>query len=51
MKVDHFNEKFLDILICPKSKQPLIYDKVKDKLFSEDGKISYDIKGGILKFI
>ena len=30
-----------------KSKRPLIYDKVKDRVFSEDGKISYDIKGGI----
>lgn len=51
MNADHFNEKFLDLLICPKSGQPLFYDKVKDKLFTQDGKISYDIKDGIPKFI
>ena len=46
-----FNEKFLDLLICPKSRQPLIYDKARKKLSSKDGKSSYDVIDGIPKFI
>ena len=47
----NFNEKFLEFLICPKSGQPLFYDKVKDKLYTKDGKITYDIKDGIPRLI
>ena len=51
MKADYFNEQFLDLLICPKSGQQLFYDKVEDKLYTKDGRISYEIKEGIPKFI
>ena len=51
MNKNNFNEKFLNLLICPKSRQPLIYNKNKNKLSTKDGKISYDIVDGIPKFI
>lgn len=51
MNNNGFNERFLDLLICPKSRQPLIYDKARRKLSSKDGKSSYDVIDGIPKFI
>lgn len=42
-----FNTKLLDILACPLTKTPLIYDKKNQELISTQGGIAYPIKGGI----
>ena len=39
--------KLLDILICPKSKKPLIYDKENQELICKESKLAYQIKDGI----
>lgn len=39
--------ELLDILVCPKSKKPLIYDKKNQELICEESKLAYKIKDGI----
>ncbi len=37
----------LDILVCPVTKAPLVYDKEKQELISESAKLAYPVKNGI----
>ncbi len=39
--------KLLDILVCPVTKGPLIYDKKKQELISRSARLAYPIKEGI----
>jgi uncharacterized protein len=39
--------KLLEILICPLSKGPLVYDREKQELVSRSGGIAYPIRDGI----
>ena len=39
--------KLLEILVCPLSKKPLIYDKQKQELVCKESKLAYKIKDGI----
>ena len=39
--------KLLDILVCPVSKGPLIYDKGKQELISKSARLAYPIRDGI----
>ena len=41
------DKKFLDMLVCPKTKGPLKFDKKKNILISEKAKLFYPIKNGI----
>ena len=41
------NKNLLKILICPKSKGPLIYDKKNKELISKKAGLAYPIKDGI----
>ncbi len=41
------NKKLLDILVCPVTKGPLIYDKKKQELVSKAARLAYPIKDGI----
>ena len=41
------DKKLLDMLICPKTKGPLIYDKKNNELISKKGNLAYPIKDGI----
>ncbi|MCK5716005.1 MAG: Trm112 family protein [Thiomargarita sp.] len=41
------NEKLLDILVCPITKGPLIYDKAKQELLSTSARLAYPICEGI----
>ena len=41
------DKKLLNILVCPKTKGPLKYDKKKKELISEKGNLAYPIKDGI----
>lgn len=39
--------KLLEILVCPKTKGPLIYDKKKSELISEKAGLAFPIEEGI----
>ena len=41
------DKKLLDILVCPVTKGPLIYDKKNQELISESARLAYPIKDGI----
>ena len=42
-----FNAKLLDVLVCPKTKTKLIYDKKNNRLISKKAGLAYVIKNGI----
>lgn len=39
--------RLLEILVCPVSKQPLIYDRAQNELISRAAGLAYPIRGGI----
>jgi uncharacterized protein YbaR (Trm112 family) len=39
--------KLLEILVCPVTKGPLIYDKEKHELISKSARLAYPIRDGI----
>ena len=41
------NKKILDILVCPLTKGPLIYDATRQELISLAARLAYPIKDGI----
>jgi uncharacterized protein YbaR (Trm112 family) len=41
------DKKLLDILVCPVTKSPLIYDKDKQELISRAARLAYPIRDGI----
>ncbi len=41
------DKKLLDLLVCPVTKGPLIYDRDKDELISKSARLAYPIRDGI----
>lgn len=41
------NQKLLQILVCPVTKGPLIYNKVANELISKSARLAYPIRDGI----
>ena len=41
------DKKLLDILVCPVTKGPLIYDKEKQELVSKSARLAYPIRDDI----
>lgn len=39
--------KLLNILVCPVTKGPLVYDKAKQELISKSARLAYPIRDGI----
>ncbi|OQS48648.1 Trm112 family protein [Chromobacterium violaceum] len=39
--------KFLEILVCPLCKGPLVFDKCKDELICKGDRLAFPIKDGI----
>jgi uncharacterized protein YbaR (Trm112 family) len=39
--------RLLEILVCPLTKQPLVYDRVRGELISRAAGLAYPIRGGI----
>ena len=39
--------KLLEILVCPITKGPLVYDKEKQELISKSARLAYPIRDGI----
>ncbi|WP_044283158.1 Trm112 family protein [Candidatus Endolissoclinum faulkneri] len=44
IELDH---RLLKILVCPVTKQALVYDKVKQELISEHAGLAFPIRNGI----
>ena len=42
-----FDTKILEVLVCPKTKKPLIYNKETQELINEDNSLAYPIKDDI----
>jgi hypothetical protein len=41
------DKKLLEIMVCPVSKGPLIYDKAKQELISKSARLAYPIRNNI----
>ncbi|MEZ5446957.1 MAG: Trm112 family protein [Gammaproteobacteria bacterium] len=41
------DKRLLDILVCPVTKGPLIYDKERQELISKAARLAYPIRDGI----
>ena len=41
------DSKLLDILVCPVTKGPLVYDKEKQELISKSARLAYPIRDDI----
>ena len=41
------DKKLLDMLVCPVSKAPLIYDKARQELICQESRLAYPIRDGI----
>ena len=41
------DNKLLQILVCPVTKGPLIYNKAKNELISKSARLAYPIRDGI----
>jgi uncharacterized protein len=39
--------KLLEILVCPVTKGPLIYDRARQELISKSARLAYPIRDGI----
>lgn len=39
--------KLLDILVCPETKAPLVYDKEKNELVCKASRLAYPVRDGI----
>ena len=39
--------KLLEILVCPVTKGPLIYDRQKQELISKSARLAYPVRDGI----
>lgn len=39
--------RLLEVLICPLTRQPLVYDRAANELISAKARLAYPIRGGI----
>ena len=44
---DSFDESLLDIIVCPVTKEKLIFDKKNNELLSKEANLAFPIKDGI----
>ena len=45
--VGAIDRRLLDILVCPRTKTPLVYDKARQELVSRAARLAYPIRDGI----
>ncbi len=43
----HIDPKMLGIIICPKTRGPLVHDKAANELISKKAKLAYPIRDGV----
>lgn len=41
------DKRLLDILVCPVTKGPLIYDRKREELISKSARLAYPIRDGV----
>jgi uncharacterized protein YbaR (Trm112 family) len=41
------DKKLLEILVCPVSKAPLVYDKARQELICKQSRLAYPIRDGV----
>ncbi|MDC1491321.1 Trm112 family protein [Gammaproteobacteria bacterium] len=46
-KMSTFDTKILEVLVCPKTKKPLTYNKETQELINEDNSLAYPVKDDI----
>ena len=46
-KKNSFDESLLNIIVCPVTKEKLIFDKEKNELLSKTAQLAFPIKDGI----
>jgi len=46
-KKDDIDPRLLEILVCPKTKGPLVYDREKGELLSKQAGLAYPIRDGV----
>lgn len=44
---DTVHPKLLEILVCPVTRAPLVYDRAKNELISRAAKLAYPVRQGI----
>lgn len=44
---DNIHPKLLEILVCPLTRAPLVYDRAKNELISRAAKLAYPVRQGI----
>jgi len=47
LRYTKMDKKLLDILVCPVTKGPLVYDKKNQELISRSARLAYPITDGI----
>tara|TARA_B100000287_G_C20621952_1_gene776294 strand:+ start:834 stop:1031 length:198 start_codon:yes stop_codon:yes gene_type:complete len=47
MSETELSTNLLELLVCPLTKGPLVYDKEKNELISKEAKLAYPIRDGI----
>ncbi len=45
--VGQIDRRLLEILVCPRTKTPLVYDKARQELVSRAARLAYPIRDGI----
>jgi len=46
-RAGHVDRRLLEILVCPMTKTPLVYDEVRQELISRAARVAYPIRDGI----
>lgn len=41
------NKKLLEVLVCPQSKAPLVFDAGRQELICEESRLAYPVRDGI----
>ena len=41
------DSKLLELLVCPVTKGPLVYDKARQELISKSARLAYPVRDGI----
>jgi hypothetical protein len=47
MSSSEIDPKLLEILVCPQTKGPLVYDRAANELLSKKARLAYPIRDGI----
>ncbi len=46
-EASHVDPKLLEILVCPLTKEPLVFDRKKNELISKKAGLAFPIRNGI----